>query len=104
AFISSEIHKAFGPLWNPKTPEATRQNQIGLLTKRFDYVTELLKNKQYLMGDQFTIADAYLFTIASWSTHHKIDLGNWPALQNFMTRVAARPKVQEALKVEGLAQ
>lgn len=101
-FISAEIHKTFGPLWNPKTPDVTRENQIALLGKRFDYVTGQLKNKQYLSGDQFTVADAYLYTVANWTSFHKIDIAPWPVLQSFMTRVAARPQVQAALKAEGL--
>jgi glutathione S-transferase len=101
-FISTEIHKSFGPLWNPKTPEETRQNQKNLLAKRFDYLAGQLKGKQYLMGDKFTAADAYLFTVLNWTNLLNVDLGPWPVLKDFMARVAARPQVIETMKAEGL--
>jgi glutathione S-transferase len=75
---------------------------VDLLGKRFDYIGEQLKNKQFLTGDKFSVADAYLFTVINWTNIHKIDLSKWPILQTFMTRVKARPQVQEALKGEGL--
>jgi glutathione S-transferase len=78
--------------------EYTTQN----LEKRFDWINKQLAGKQYLTGDQFTIADAYLFVVANWSNFVGIDLGRWPALKAFVERVAARPKVQEALAAEGL--
>ena len=101
-FISSEIHKGFGPLWNPKTPEEVRKGAVAQLGKRFDYVVSVLGTKPYLMGDRFTIADAYFFTVLNWTNLHKVDLAPWPALQAYMARVAARPKVQETLRAEGL--
>jgi len=101
-FISSEIHKGFGPLWNPKTPEEVRKTAIAQLGKRFDFVAGALGTKAYLMGDRFTVADAYLFTVLNWTTVHKIDLARWPALQAYMVRVAARPRVRETLQAEGL--
>jgi glutathione S-transferase len=101
-FITSEVHKGFSPLFNPaadpKVKEYTTQN----LEKRFDWINKQLAGKQYLTGEQFTIADAYLFVVANWSNFVGIDLGRWPALKAFVERVAARPKVQEALAAEGL--
>jgi glutathione S-transferase len=101
-FITSEVHKGFSPLFNPaadpKVKEYTTQN----LEKRFDWINKQLAGKQYLTGDQFTIADAYLFVVTNWSNFVGIDLGRWPALKAFVERVAARPKVQEALAAEGL--
>ena len=101
-FITSEVHKSFSPLFNPaadpKVKEYTTQN----LEKRFDWINKQLAGKQYLTGDQFTIADAYLFVVVNWSNFVGIDLGRWPALKAFQDRVAARPKVQEALAAEGL--
>ena len=102
-FISAEIHKSFGPLWRPNTPEQTRQDQKDLLGKRFDYIAEQLKDKQYLSGDKFTVADAYLFTVLNWTGLLKMDLSKWPILETYMSRIAARVPVQEALKAEGLA-
>ncbi len=103
-FISSEIHKAFGPLFKPDTPEATKQNQKTMLAKRFDYLAEQLKGKQYLMGETFTVADAYLFTVLNWTAPMQIDLAPWPILQTYMARVATRPAVNDALKAEGLVK
>ncbi len=101
-FISTEIHKQFGPLFNPKVPEEWRQNQLSVLSRRFDYLTERLKGKQYVMGGKFTIADAYLFTVLNWSNFLKIDLGKWPVLKDYMARVSARAAVKATLKEEGL--
>jgi len=101
-FISTELHKQFGPLFKPNTPQETRQTQVDLLGKRFDYVVDQLKNKQYLTGDVFTIADAYLFTVLNWGDVLKLDMSKWPVLQKYVARVAARPQVQAALKAEGL--
>lgn len=103
-FISSEIHKTFGPLFKPDTPEATQQNQRTLLAKRFDYLAEQLKGKQFLMGEHFTVADAYLFTVLNWTGMLKVDLAPWPILQTYMARVAIRPAVNDALKAEGLVK
>ncbi|MDB5812554.1 MAG: glutathione S-transferase [Betaproteobacteria bacterium] len=103
AFISTEIHKQFGPLFKPSTPDATKQAQKDLLAKRFDYVAAQLANKQYLMGD-FTVADAYLFTVLNWTGKLQIDMSRWPVIQTYMQRVAARPQVQAALKAEGLTK
>jgi glutathione S-transferase len=103
-FIATEIHKQFGPLWYPDTPDATREKQRATLAKRFDIVAKTLATQPYLMGNVFTIADAYLFTVVNWSGMLKIDLAPWPALQQFQARVAARPKVHAALVAEGLAK
>jgi glutathione S-transferase len=103
-FTSSEIHKQFGPLFNPKITQEWKENQLDLLSRRFDYLTERLKGKPYLMGEQFTVADAYLFTVLNWSNLFKVDLGKWPILKDYITNVAARPAVREAMRAEGLAE
>jgi glutathione S-transferase len=103
-FISSEIHKTFGPLFNPKTPDAFREIAIEKLGQRFDFLNKHLEGKQYLMGSQFSGADAYLFTVASWAPHVKIDLGKWPNVKAYIDRVAGRPAVKAAMKAEGLIQ
>lgn len=102
AFIATEVHKSFGPLWNPNTPEAARQNALALIARRFDYVAGKLDSGPWLMGDRYTIADAYLCTILGWCEHHKIDLSGWPRLADFMSRATARPAVREAMRAEGL--
>ena len=102
AFIATEVHKGFGPLWNPQTPAEVRERTIQALGNRFSLITETLSRQPYLTGNEFTVADAYLFVILNWSGMHKVDLGAWPALQQFQARVAARPAVQATLKAEGL--
>ena len=104
AFISSEIHKNFSPLFRDETPEETRQYLRKVLSTRLDYLNRAIGNRSFLMGEQFTVADAYLFTILGWSRHLNFDLGKWPAVQRYMERVAARPQVTEALKAEGLVK
>lgn len=101
-FISSEIHKQFSPFFNPKITPEWRENQVGLLGRRFDYVSAQLRDKAYLMGEKFTVADAYLFTILGWHQFANIDLGKWSALKDYHARVAARPSVQAAMTAEGL--
>jgi glutathione S-transferase len=101
-FISAELHKQFSPLFQTSTPaeyKGTLKEKIG---KRFDWVAEQLKGKDYLMGDTFTVADAYLFTMLTWTKHVGIDLARWPVLTAYKARVAARPKVREAMIAEGL--
>ena len=104
AFIASEVHKGFGPLWNPQTPADVRERTVKALGNRFGYVAQTLDKQPFLMGNEFTIADAYLFVVLNWSGLHKVDLSPWPALQQFQARVAARPGVQAALKAEGLTK
>lgn len=104
SFISTEVHKQFGPLFRPDTPEATKQNQKTLLAKRFDYLAEQLKGKQYLTGETFTVADAYLFTVLNWAPRMNVDLAPWPIIQTYMARVASRPSVTETLRAEELVK
>jgi glutathione S-transferase len=101
-FIATELHKGFAPLWKPDTPEAYRPVAIAGLAKRFDYLQPILARQPYLTGEAFTIADAYLYTIVNWSSHLKVDLAKWPALVQLQARVAARPRVQDALRAEHL--
>jgi glutathione S-transferase len=100
-FIASELHKGFGPLWNPNTPDAYKAIAIANLAKRLQYVESQL-GQQYLTGTQFTVADAYLFVVASWANHLNVDLSPYAKLRAFLDRVAARPAAQAALKAEGL--
>ena len=102
--ISSEVHKTLGALFNPNITPEWKQNQITTFGKRSDFLTQQLDGKPHLMGEQFTIADAYLFTILGWTNLHKVDMSKWPALTDYMGRVAARPAVTEAMRVEGLIQ
>lgn len=101
-FISTELHKGYSPLFKPNTPDAYKEIAKENLFTRFGQVDAQLQGKQYLMGDTFTGADAYLFTVVNWSRIHKIELDRWPNLAAFMERVRKRPKVAEAMKAEGL--
>jgi glutathione S-transferase len=101
-FIATEIHKGFGPLWKPNTPEAYKPIVLENLAKRFDYLAPMLERQPYLTGESFTIADAYLFTILNWSRILKVDMSRWPSLVRFLDRVAARPQVQATLRAEHL--
>ncbi len=101
-FIATEIHKQLGPFFNPKLPPEWKANQIELLSRRFDILADHLKSHLYLMGDGFTVADAYLFTALSWCNLLKLDLSRWPALTEYHGRIAGRPAVQVTLKAEGL--
>ena len=101
-FISSEIHKGTGPLFNPQIPDAWKTVVIDKLAGRYDYLAKHLAKNPYVMGKDFSVADAYLFTVLNWTNFLGIDLGKWPALKDYQARVAARPAVQEALKAEGL--
>jgi glutathione S-transferase len=101
-FITSEVHKSFGPLFDPALSPEAKQYFKDKLGKRFDWISTQLTGKSYLMGETFTVADGYLFTVLNWGQWVGIDLAKWPVLAAYQTRVAARPKVQEALKAEGL--
>lgn len=103
-FITSEIHKQFSPLFNPAIPDDWKQAAREALARRFDWLGTQLTGKSYLMGESFTVADAYLFTVLNWSPSTGIDLARWPVLQDYVARVAARPKVQEAMQAEGLVR
>ena len=101
SFINSEVHKAFSPLFREDAPEDTKQYTRKNLAIRLDYLERVLGSKTFLMGEQFTIADGYLFTVLSWGQHVNLDIGKWPQLKRFVERVGARPHVIEALKAEG---
>jgi glutathione S-transferase len=103
-FIATELHKQFSPLFYPTTPEATQHAQREKLAKRLELVAKSLAGQPYLMGEEFTIADAYLFTMLRWAAPLKVDLAPWPVLKQYMDRVAARPAVQAVLVAEGLAK
>jgi len=101
-FITAEIHKGFSPLFRPNTPEEYKTISKENLAKRFDWLDKQLAGKDYLTGKTFTVADAYLFVVAGWTKPTGIDLSRWPNLAAFHARVAARPKVKEAMLAEGL--
>jgi len=101
-YITSEVHKGFSPLFNPKISADWKASALANLDKKFAWLSGVLADKSYLMGNTFSVADAYLFTVLGWTKHLHIDLGKWPVLDAYVARVAQRPKVQQALKEEGL--
>ena len=101
-FIGTELHKGFSPLFNPATPEEYKTMARDKLMQRLQWVDSQLADKQYLMGDQFTVADGYLFTVTNWTTPTNIDISGLSHLAAYRDRVAARPAVQAAMKAEGL--
>jgi len=101
-YINSEIHKSYSPLFNPNTKPEAAEERKQYLTKRYKYLDEKLAGKEYLVGNKFSAADAYLFTVTNWAQHVKLDLSQFANIQAFQKRVAARPAVQQAMKEEGL--
>jgi glutathione S-transferase len=101
-FIGTEIHKAFGPLFIPNMPEEAKAIFKARVRARLEWVNRQLEGKPYLMGDSFSVPDAYLFTVANWTQFVGLDISGLAHLGAFMQRMAARPAVQEALKAEGL--
>jgi glutathione S-transferase len=101
-FINSEIHKTYGALFSPNVTPEVREERLGTLRKRFGVVDKKLAGKQFLLGDKFTTADAYLFVMGSWASHVGLDLSSFANVTAFQKRVASRPAVQAALKAEGL--
>ena len=100
-FITSEVHKQFSPLFDATMPDEAKEKFRNRLATRFDWIAGQLKGRDYLTGS-FTVADAYLFVVLGWTKFTGPDLARWPVLQDYVARVAARPRVQEALTAEGL--
>ncbi|MEO8857648.1 MAG: glutathione transferase GstA [Burkholderiaceae bacterium] len=101
-FIATEVHKGFGPLFNPATGEDVKRATKERILGRLKWVEGELAGKQYLMGDTFTVADAYLFTVTNWAPRVGLDLGPLSNLTAYRTRIEARPAVREAMTDEGL--
>ena len=102
-FIGTEIHKSFSPLFHPAMPDEAKNIYRDRIASRLAFVDKELEGKQYLMGEAFSAADAYLYTVTRWTKPMSIDISGYPNLVAFMARVEARPAVQEALKFEKLA-
>lgn len=101
-FIGTELHKSFSPLFNPAASDDMREAARANLARRFPIAAAALDAKPYLLGDEFSVADAYLFTVLSWAGLVGVDISPWPSLGAFAERIKARPAVQAALKAEGL--
>lgn len=101
AFVNSEVHKPLGVFFNPMVQDAQKQLSKELVAKRLGYLQGVLQSRQFLMGDQFTVADCYLFTILNWTGRFGIDLGQWPAVKAYFDRIGSRPAVAAAMQSEG---
>lgn len=102
-YVGSELHHAFSPLFSANASEDEKNSAKETVAEKLNYVTTLLKDKDYLLGQRFTIADAYLSVVCNWSNFVGIDLSNWPTVRDYVGRVLSRPAAQRALKSEGLA-
>ncbi len=101
-FIGTELHKSFSPLFRPDASDDWKTAARAAIERRLGFVNDALAGRDYLTGERFCVADAYLFTIASWARPMKIDLAPWPNVAAYLERVAARPAVREAMGAEGL--
>lgn len=99
-YISAELHKGFSPLFNPKTPDEFKEITKQKLFSQFKYLDGVLSKQPFILGDNFSVADAYLFTVLGWTKPMHLDLTPYPSLTAYIARVAERPAVQEALRVE----
>jgi len=101
-FIGTELHKSFSPLFNPATSDDAKAAARALIDRRLAFTASALDAQPYLTGDSFTVADAYLFTVLSWTGFVKVDITPWPSLGAYFERIKARPAVQAAMAAEGL--
>lgn len=101
-FITSEVHKSFTPLFNMAMPEAGKAISRTRLGQRFAWIDAQLEGRQYLLGDQFSVADAYLFNVSNWTSVAQVDISGLSHLLAYRARVAARPAVIAAMQAEGL--
>ncbi len=100
-YVTSELHKSLGSLFNPSMPAEWRQATREAVAKKLDYVATQLAGREHLLGE-FTVADAYLYVVLGWTRPLDIDIRRWPALQQYRRRIGSRPAVQAALQAEGL--
>jgi glutathione S-transferase len=101
-FIATELHKQFTPLFKDGTPGDYRVIAKENVLNAFKHVDEHLAGRQWLAGDRYSVADIYLFVVSNWGRFQDIDVAQWPNLNDLRTRIRARPKVQDAMKAEGL--
>ena len=103
-FIGTEIHKGFSPMFNPATPDETKTQSRAKLAKRYEWIEQQLTDKQFLMGDHFSVADAYLFTVTNWAKPTGVDLAAYPQVQAWHAHIGERPAVKEAMAAEAAAK
>lgn len=110
AFISTEIHKGFSPLFmaammHPNDEKAQNEMKEGAKKKiatRFDLIEQKLKGNQFLLGDHMSVADAYFFVMTVWSKKHQLEMSRWPSIMSFAERMQGRPAIQKVMQAEGL--
>ncbi len=101
-FVATEVHKSVGALFNPQMTPEMKEVQKGYIVRRLKALDGMLAGKPWMTGDNFSVADAYLFNVLRWCGYHKIDLAPWPEIQAFFARAGERPQVQAAMRAEGL--
>lgn len=101
-FVSTEIHKTFSTLYRPDLPETEKEFVVSKLQSRFAYLDTWLQSSSFIAGDTFSIVDAYAFTVLNWRSNFDISVDDYPQLTKYLARVAERPAVQKAMRVEGL--
>ena len=104
AYLGSDVHKSFGPLFNPAISDENRQAATDMVGKKLDFLEASLEGRDYLTGPSMTVADPYLFAMLGWTGHLGIDLSRWPRLTAFRKRMEERPSVQTVMRAEGLAE
>jgi len=102
AFINSEVHKGFSPLFHTNASDDLKKFAFANLSKRIGWLNTSLGSRKFLAADNFTAADAYLYTVLRWAGYVKLDLGQWPNIKRYHGEIATRPSVVSALKAEGL--
>lgn len=103
-YITTELHKGFGPLFNQQVPQEVKDSLfIPLINKKFKFIEQHLQNNKYLLGDHFSLPDCYLFVMTLWLRKFKIDLAEFPAVERYVKELKNRKSIQEALKEEGIA-
>ncbi len=104
-YVSSELHKAFGPFFSDSATDDDKKQAGSNVESKFNYINDLLSDgRHYLLGENFSVADAYLFVVSNWSNFVGIELNQWPYLNAFVDRVAQRPATKAAMKAEGLIE
>jgi glutathione S-transferase len=103
-FTASELHKSFSPFFAPEPPRgAARDAMVAKIARRFDFIESTLSDgRPHLMGDTFTVADAYTYVVSSWAEPIGISLDRWPHVGDYVARIATRPAVVKARRSEGL--
>ena len=104
AYLGSDVHKSFGPLFNPASSDEIKQGARDAVGKKFDFLEARLDGQDYLTGPSMTVADPYLFAMLGWTGMLGIDLAKWPRLTALRQRMMERPTVQAVMKAEGLAE